>query len=157
MIAWMTFTPVQIDKLRLSSGADPPADKLDQLLADDAKVREIWSRQRKGLDKTPAAGDLTLAVELLKAGWSDQETADAIIAARRRHNEQLDEVLCATYMSETLYRAKTSESVWPHALRSPLNKLLIPAFGSMAIVLVGFLVGLFVGRLPRKQTRDSRR
>ena len=54
-------------------------------------------------------------------------------------------------MSETLYRAKTSESVWPGALRSPLNKLLIPAFGSMTIVLVGFLVGWLVRRLPLRR------
>ncbi len=76
--------------LILHPDAEPPALKLAALLMNDLKFRKSWKGTRWDLaDQSPSAYDMSLAAMAVNAGWSDQETANLMIARRAKHGHDL--------------------------------------------------------------------
>jgi hypothetical protein len=72
--------------LNLRSDAQPPFDKFEILSSIEPKFMGSWNRTRKDFqDQSASSYDLSLATYALAAGWSDQETANLLIASRRKH------------------------------------------------------------------------
>jgi hypothetical protein len=69
--------------------AEPPFDKFLALLEAEQKFRQSWDRKRKDMGDSPSEYDMSLANFAVRAGWSDQEVVNLLIAWRRRHGEQL--------------------------------------------------------------------
>ncbi len=98
---------VEIADLVLQADAQPPLDKLIAAAAESPQFKQAWDRQRADLaDQSQSAYDLSLATVAALRGWSDQEIANLIIAARRHHNERPEKALRADYIRRTLVRAK---------------------------------------------------
>ena len=80
--------PDPVGPFTVRPGAQPPAAKFERLLRADWRFRRSWERAgRTARCITPAAHERTLALAAAKAGWSDQEIADLVTAARRRHGD----------------------------------------------------------------------
>jgi hypothetical protein len=73
---------------------------------------QTWNRQRADLpDQSQSGYDLSLATLAALHGWSDQEAANLIIAARRLHNEKPQKALRDDYIRRTLARARQAAAV----------------------------------------------
>ena len=93
--------------LVLDPNADPPLLKLDVLLDHDPRFRSTWRHTRRDLgDQSPSGYDLSLAHTAVRAGWSDQEVVNLLIAFRRKHRLTLK--IRSDYFETTLRKAKTS-------------------------------------------------
>ncbi|MFW6159067.1 MAG: DUF3987 domain-containing protein [Planctomycetota bacterium] len=104
----------QIDNLVLRPDAEPPAAKLLKLAGESSKFWQTWHHQRTDLSDTSQSGyDLSLATIAALGGWSDQEIADLIIAARRNHNEKPEKALRPDYMARTIARARRTADERP--------------------------------------------
>lgn len=77
--------------LVLDPKADPPWGKLDALLDASSEATIAWRRKRTKRTETwsPSEWDQSLAHYCAAALWSRQEIADTLIAARRKHGEEL--------------------------------------------------------------------
>jgi hypothetical protein len=94
--------------IELRPEAEPPRDKLEQLLASDPRLVEIWDRSYDGLkDNSPSGWDLALAHCLARHGWGDQEIADTMLAYRREYGENLHLGNTSKY-ERTISKAKES-------------------------------------------------
>ena len=70
--------------LVLSKDAEPPGSKLARLIEKDPQFWVTWQGQRTDLpDETPSSYDAALASIALRAGWTDQETVNLMVAWRR--------------------------------------------------------------------------
>jgi len=99
----------QSGHITLSADAEPPADKMLSAISECAQFKETWERQRTDLaDQSQSAYDLALATVAGLRGWSDQEIANLIIAARRKHNEKPEKALRMDYVRRTLARVRES-------------------------------------------------
>ncbi len=77
-------------RLRIDPQVQPNLDKLEALLENDPKFVKTWKRQRSDLaDQSRSAYDLALANAVARAGWTDQEIVDLLIAWRRKHGEEI--------------------------------------------------------------------
>ena len=93
--------------LVLRPDAAPPAGRMIEASSVSWKFVETWQRKRSDLtDQSQSAYDLSLATIAAALGWSDQEIADLLIAARREHNEKPEKALRPDYMARTLARAR---------------------------------------------------
>ncbi|MFO7899817.1 MAG: YfjI family protein, partial [Planctomycetota bacterium] len=102
-----TETEAQVGDLTLHADAEPPAAKLLALAGESPKFWHTWNRQRTDLADTSQSGyDLSLATIAALAGWTDQQIADLIIAARRNHDEKPEKALRADYMARTIAKAR---------------------------------------------------
>lgn len=100
--------------LTLRPDAQPPADKLVAASAASPKFAQTWLRQRPDLPDQSASGyDLALATLAAIQGWSDQEIANLIIAARRQHGDKPEKALRPDYMTRTLGRARQAAAEMP--------------------------------------------
>jgi hypothetical protein len=80
---------VKVDDLALTPGANPPVERWAQLLGHRVAKR-TWEQDRDDLkDSSPSGYSMALASLAVKAGWSDQEVTDLIIAWRRKHRHNL--------------------------------------------------------------------
>lgn len=96
-----------IAPLVLAPDAEPPAVKLLELASQSELFWRTWNRQRDDLpDQSQSGYDLSLANTAAKAGWSDQQIADLIIAARRHHNQTPKKALREDYIRRTLRLAR---------------------------------------------------
>lgn len=87
--------------------ATPPFDKFEAMMFNQPQFARSWNRQRKDLTDRSASGyDMSLAILSVRAGWSDQEVVDLLIANRRRHNDSPK--LRADYFLRTLARARAN-------------------------------------------------
>ena len=94
----------------MSPDAEPPHDKLMALTDVDPKFRTTWMADRPDLkDQSASAFDMSLASMAIRAGWTDQETIDLMIAWRRKHGKELK--LRESYYATTLAKARTSTGV----------------------------------------------
>lgn len=77
--------------LVLDPQADPPWAKLEALRAASPEAEAAWRRRRSKRTEGWSASewDQSLASYCAAAGWSRQEIADTLIAARRRHGDDL--------------------------------------------------------------------
>lgn len=95
----------------LSPYAEPPAIKMYALLSGDVKAKQSWEHKRKDLqDHSQSGYDMSLAGFAVKAGWTDQEVINLIIANRRMHNADLMFEHNRQYYERTLREAKKDSS-----------------------------------------------
>ena len=102
--------PAEAGALVLRPDAAPPVEKMMAAAEGSPKFRDTWARRRPDLaDQSQSGYDLALASIAARLGWTDQEIADLVIAARRRHNQNPAKALRRDYIARTLTRARTSE------------------------------------------------
>jgi len=105
---------VDVGELTLSPDTEPPALKLAEALVECPQFRQTWERQRADLpDQSQSGYDLSLATIAALRGWTDQEIADLIIAARRRHGQNPAKALRADYVRRTIARARAAAASAP--------------------------------------------
>lgn len=81
---------IPVGALNLHQSRRPPEDALVSMLANDEKIRATWERKRTDLrDSSASSYDFALAIFAVRAGWSDQEVADLLVAWRVKHGENL--------------------------------------------------------------------
>jgi hypothetical protein len=98
---------VQVGALALRPDAEPPADKFAPLYQACPAFAQAWNRQRPDLaDQSQSSYDLSLADIAALNGWSDQEIANLLIAARRRHGQKPEKALRADYVTKTIASAR---------------------------------------------------
>jgi len=99
--------PTETGDIVLRGDAEPPADKFAVLLQTCPAFAQTWNRQRSDLgDQSQSAYDLSLADIAALNGWSDQEIANLIVAARRKHDEKPDKGLRGDYIARTISQAR---------------------------------------------------
>jgi hypothetical protein len=92
----------------LDPDAYPPNDLFSALLANDMeRFGASWARvARKDLKDNSASGhDMSLAAIAVRAGWADQVIIDLLVAARRSHR---DEPQNLNYYTYTVLKARAS-------------------------------------------------
>lgn len=101
-----TFSDVQtVAGITYDPAAEPPADRLTALATNDKKFQGSWDRTRRDFtDRSPSAYDQSLASIAARAGWSDQEIVNLLIAARRKHGDDLKR---PDYYQRTIERARS--------------------------------------------------
>jgi len=93
--------------LRLKNIAEPPRDALDMLLEADVNFKAAWQQVKDNRKDTSTSGyHWDLCVYSIKAGWTDQEIANLLIAWNRRHGHDLNKVLRADYVARTIGNAR---------------------------------------------------
>ena len=91
--------------LVISPDAQPPPDKLINLMDSDPKFRASWKGERKDMtDQSTSGYDMSLASIAINNGWTDQETVDLMIAWRRNHGYELK--LRENYYEVTIIKAR---------------------------------------------------
>lgn len=91
---------------RLDQNASPPPVAFVQLCARHPRFARTWRRERDDLrDRSGSGYDQALASIAARAGWTDQDIVDLLIAHRRQHGNALK--LRADYYVRTLRRART--------------------------------------------------
>jgi len=96
-----TPMPIASGELLLDPNANPPSDRLEELLA-RRSFKAIWGGKRKGF--SPSQYDASADSQAAIAGWSHQDRADLIIALRRKLCERPEDVhkaLRPDYISRT--------------------------------------------------------
>ena len=90
--------------IELDPEAEPPRAKLDVLM-EDRRFADTWEHRRRDLrDQSPSSYDMSLASQAVRAGWTDQEITDLLIAHRRKHGG--DSKLRLDYYQRTLKNAR---------------------------------------------------
>lgn len=119
-----TADPVDVT---LRADAEPPATRLAEALLECLQFRQTWQRERPDLpDQSQSGYDLSLATIAALRGWTDQDIANLIIAARRRHDRNPAKALRPDYVRRTIERARAAASAVP-AVTVDLSGLLPPA------------------------------
>ncbi|MBE7465415.1 MAG: AAA family ATPase [Planctomycetes bacterium] len=94
-------------ELLLRPDAEPPADRFVELYVHSPVFAASWRRQRPDLrDQSQSAYDLSLANVAALNGWGDQEIANLLVAARRKHRETPEKSLRQDYIARTLAQAR---------------------------------------------------
>jgi len=102
-----TASQADIGPLVLRPDAEPPAGKLLQIASSSPAFWETWNHNRTDLaDQSQSGYDLSLATLAAMQGWSDQEIANLIIAARRHYDQQPQKALRHDYVRRTLRKAR---------------------------------------------------
>jgi len=100
--------PSTDENLVLRAGAEPPAAKMAEAVATCPKFRWTWNHERPDLaDQSQSGYDLALASIAARLDWTDQETADLLIAARRHHKANPKKALRPDYIRCTLGLARS--------------------------------------------------
>jgi len=98
---------VTVDALVLRPDAEPPAIKLLEAASQSPLFWQTWNRRRPDLpDQSQSGYDLSLATLAALRGWTDQQIANLIIAARRHHGQKPEKALREDYIRRTLAKAK---------------------------------------------------
>jgi hypothetical protein len=104
-----------IGELILKPDANPPAEKLLELASASPSFWNTWNRNRSDLaDPSQSGCDLSMATIAALSGWNDQEIADLIVAARRKHNENPQKALRDHYIRRTIEKAKQAAAAAEH-------------------------------------------
>lgn len=89
----------------VKENAQYPVDKFEALCLNDEMFEDTWRRKRKLKgDSSPSAWDLSLAVQMARAQWEDQEIVDTLIHHRRLHKDEPK--LRADYYQMTINKAR---------------------------------------------------
>lgn len=83
--------------------------KFDVLCEEEPKFRKAWERKRRDFkDQSFSSYDMALASYAVRAGWTDQEVTDIIIAFRQQHGEARDvkKAFRLDYISRTITAAR---------------------------------------------------
>lgn len=101
--------PTAIGDLILRPDAEPPIEKFAALRMNVKMFEASWNRARPDLqDQSQSAYDQSLANIAVLNDWSDQEAADLLIAARRKHGKNPEKALRHNYVSGTIANARES-------------------------------------------------
>ena len=96
------------DNLTLDPMAELPPMKFGELIAEDPRFFRSWQENRTDwaddADRSASAYDMSLANISARAGWSDQEICNLLIAKRREHEQPLK--LRENYYANTIARAR---------------------------------------------------
>ena len=96
------------EQLMLDPDAEPPSMKMFALLEEDKKFLASWKESRKDwpehADRSPSAYDMSLANIAARAGWTDQEICNLLIAKRREREQPLK--LRENYYATTIAKAR---------------------------------------------------
>jgi hypothetical protein len=102
------------ENLVLRPDAEPPAAKMAEAVATCPKFRQTWNHDRPDLtDQSQSGFDLALASIAARLGWTDQETADLLIAARRHTGEKPEKALRPDYVRRTIGRGRAAADELP--------------------------------------------
>ena len=75
---------VAVHRVVLAENAEPPGTKLARLIEKDPQFWATWQERRDDLpDESPSSYETALASIAVRAGWTDQETVNLMIAWRR--------------------------------------------------------------------------
>lgn len=99
----------EIGLLKLNPDANPPFAKHDALLENDDRYRKTWEHKRRDRamsDQSASGYDMALANLMVRAGWSDQEIVDTLIAHRRKYGADLK--LREDYYQRTIMAARVA-------------------------------------------------
>lgn len=107
----MEVSQEELDKIRelitFKKIAEPPQQKLDMLIDADPHFKDAWQHVKsKKKDTTRSGFHFTLCILSAKAGWTDQEITDMMIAWNRRHGFPLDNVMRPDYVTRTIAKAR---------------------------------------------------
>jgi len=103
--------------LKLDPEANPPSDRMQDLLDIEPDFKASWNAQRPDFKKQSASEyALSLANYAAQANWSDQEIADLIVAFYRRHGQNsifekkpdIRKALRSDYLSRTIAMARSA-------------------------------------------------
>ena len=103
------LTPKQVNAptLVFDQNADLPLSKWSSLFGPDTlepKAKQSWERKRKDMPDQSASGyDMSIAGYAVRAGWSDQEIMNALLANHRHHGEVFKR---QEYYARTIRRAR---------------------------------------------------
>ena len=104
----------EVGDLVLRPDAAPPSRRMVEAASASPKFVETWQRRRTDLaDQSQSAYDLSLATIAAALGWTDQEIADLIIAARREHGDKPEKALRRDYVAGTLAKARQAVAAMP--------------------------------------------
>jgi hypothetical protein len=96
-----------LDSVVLNTAAQPPESKFIEAMTASAKFRNTWELNRPDLsDQSQSGYDMSLATIAALLSWTDQEIADLIIAARRKHNDKPYKALRPDYIGRTISNAR---------------------------------------------------
>ncbi|MDP1819029.1 MAG: phage/plasmid primase, P4 family [Acidimicrobiales bacterium] len=102
--------PDEPDSFTLDPLADPPEDRWKELRR-RPQVLAAFNSERPEL-QSQSERDLSLASSALRAGWSDQEIVDLLVAARRHVQAPL-KIKRPDYYRRTLHKARASSAADP--------------------------------------------
>ena len=92
-------------KFILDANAVPPFEKFDILASNDPDFNATWEGNRPDLkDGSASSYDMALTIRAARAGWTDQELANLLIARRRKAGDELK--LRERYYDLTILKAK---------------------------------------------------
>lgn len=98
-----------VGALVLRADAEPPAERFTALCRSCPAFVRSWERQRTDLhDQSQSGYDLSLASIAALDGWSDEEIANLLIAARRKHGEKVAKALRQKYVADTIAKARAA-------------------------------------------------
>jgi hypothetical protein len=82
---------------------------MEAICENDPRFKRTWDRERRDFqDQSASSYEMSLADAAARAGWSDQEAANLMIAWRRKHGEDVTKSLRPDYVARTLQRAKAN-------------------------------------------------
>jgi len=97
---------IDVGTYKINSAAEPNFAKFDLLMDSSAKFKNSWLHKRKDMgDQSLSAYDQSLASLAARAGWSEQEIVDLMIAHRNTHGESGNHNNLEDYFNRTLRRA----------------------------------------------------
>jgi hypothetical protein len=98
---------VEIGPLTLQADAEPPLKLFIELLDSSPKFKATFERRRKDIqDQSPSAYDMALVNAAVRAGWTDQQTANLIIYGRREHSLDVEKALRSDYIPTMLRKVR---------------------------------------------------
>lgn len=98
--------------ITLKNVAEPPQDKLDNLIEMDAEFKAAWIKMNdKSKDNSISGYHFRMAKISIMAGWEDQEIANLLVAWNRRHGEDLTKLIKRPdYIIRTIENARSGAS-----------------------------------------------
>lgn len=99
-----TYVP---DDFEVNETLKPDFERFQALMDNDPVFEATWKMKRKDLqDQSPSSYDMSLAIQAVKASWTDQEIAALILGFRRHNRLDVQKALRADYSKRTISRAR---------------------------------------------------
>lgn len=99
-----TPTPPKVKPPEIKISSQAPMDKIEAMITNDDMFRMTYNRKREDLaDQSPSGYDMSLANQMVQAGWTDEEVAATLSHVRRTNG---DDMKRPDYYSRTIARAR---------------------------------------------------
>lgn len=116
--------PAQVGTLRLNQDAEPPPVKWSLLCEAEPRALASFNHTRRTPDGSASSYDMALANYAARAGWTEQEIADLIIAHRRTHDAKPKADL-QDYLARTIAEARSKATLPPTQLDESLHTVCV--------------------------------